>query len=245
MSWFFSILVATLTGVAGLFASGWVTSLHADWHRLPNREGSVGYLVVFMALLGGIAFFVAGLLLSRWVAAGEAPGFFKALLWGLGSVAACTGLALLVSRLSADIPPTLDGRELFLEVEILLPVGREAPVVTDVSTTRVGLGSVSGGTRRAYQTGPLFLEKARQENGRWILPGEVELFTSRGQRSLEFHAGEECLGRFFVPLPGRPGVEFENWSGWFPQPRPGDPPWPETQASFRFRLRKSDDGANP
>jgi hypothetical protein len=238
MNWGLSILVALLSGTAGLFASGWVTSLHAGWHQLPNREGAVGYLIVFMALLGGVAAFVAGLVIARMVAAGSDPGFFKAAGSALGLVAGLAGLVLVVSRLTADIPPTIEGRPLVLEIELRLPVGAVPPREREGSP-RFELGSVVGGTRRDSVYGTLHLDRAREEGGRWILPASAELFTSRGQRSIEAHLGDECLGRFLVPLPAHPGKEHEAWSDWMPHPRPGDPPWPDTEPSFRHRVRIS------
>lgn len=240
MNWGLSILSAILCGIAGLFAAGWVTSLHAGWHQLPNREGAVGYLIVFMALIGGVVAFIAGLVVARMVAAGSDPGFLKALGFGLGLVVGLLGLILLVSRITADIPPTLDGRPLVLEVELRLPAGAASPMGREESP-RFELGSVSGGTRRAAVYGTLHLEQLREEGGRWIVPASAELFTSRGQRTIEAHVGEECLGRFFVPLPAHPGKDHESWSDWTPHPRPGDPPWPESEPSFRFRVRPVDE----
>jgi len=236
MNWGLSILAALLSGTAGLFAAGWAASLHAGWHQLPNREGSVGYFIVFTALLGGIAAFVAGLLIARIVAAGADAGFLKAAGCGLGLVAASTGLILLASRLTADIPPTIDGRPLVLEVDLRLPAGAVPPREREGSP-RFELGAVVGGTRRDSVPGTLRLDRAREEEGRWIVPAAADLFTSRGQRIVEAYLGEECLGRFFVPLPGHPGKDHEAWSGWTPHPRPGDPPWPETEPSFRFRVQ--------
>jgi hypothetical protein len=127
MNWFLSLFITLLSGLAALFATGWAASLHASWHQLPNREGAVGYLVIFAALIGGVASFIAGLIIARVVATGTDPGFFNAFVWGLGLVVVLTGLFLLVSRASADIPPTLGGHELLLEVEFRLPVGFSPP----------------------------------------------------------------------------------------------------------------------
>ncbi len=236
MNWFLSIFAAFIAGLAGLFASGWAASLHAGWHQMSNREGAVGYFVIFMALLGGFVSFVGGLVIARVVAGGAEPGFFKAAGCGLGFVAAVTLVAILASRLSADIPPTLDGKELVLEVEFRLPAGAAAPT-QETGPPSFELGAVSGGTMRDSRGGTLRVGDAREEEGRWIVPATVELFSSRGQRSIEGRLGDAVLGRFFVPLPGRPGPEHLEWSGWLPQPRPGDPPWPDTEPSFRFRVR--------
>ncbi|MBP7951612.1 MAG: class I SAM-dependent methyltransferase [Verrucomicrobiales bacterium] len=36
----------------------------------------------------------------------------------------------------------------------------------------------------------------------------------------------------------RPGVAHEQWSEWLPQPRAGEPPWPESKAAYRFRVQR-------
>ncbi len=140
--------------------------------------------------------------------------------------------------------PTIEGRPLVLEIELRLPVGAVPPREREGSP-RFELGSVVGGTRRDSVYGTLHLDRAREEGGRWILPASAELFTSRGQRSIEAHLGEECLGRFLVPLPAHPGKEHETWSDWMPHPRPGDPPWPDTEPSFRHRVRITGNLTNP
>jgi hypothetical protein len=47
--------------------------------------------------------------------------------------------------------------------------------------------------------------------------------------------GKQMLG-FMVPLPGRPGRRHLEWSEWGPRPRASDPPWPDTEPSYRFRV---------
>lgn len=237
MNWPLSLLVGFLSGIAGLFSAGWVTSLHGGWHQVSNREGSLGYLIVFMALLGGAACFVAGLVVARTVAAGAEPGFGKALGIALGLVVGVTGLAIGLSRLTADIPPTRDGQDLVLEVEFRLPVGAASPK-DHPGDPRCELGVVSGGTRVTSRRGRLDVEAAREEDGRWIVPATFDLYTSSRDRTIEAAFGDEEVGRFLLPLPGKPGPEHETWSSWKPEPRAGDPVWPETKPSFRFRVVK-------
>lgn len=82
------------------------------------------------------------------------------------------------------------------------------------------------------------MKDARFDEGRWIVPGEVPLFTMRGKRALDFKVnGEEVTG-FLVPLPARPGRQFLEWSDWGPRPPAPNPPWPDTKPSYRFRLKK-------
>ncbi len=68
----------------------------------------------------------------------------------------------------------------------------------------VRLGTATGTIVRKQEDGPLFLDSARQVDGRWVVPGVVGIFTSRGQRVLDVGAGATSLGGFIVPLPGHP-----------------------------------------
>ena len=64
------------------------------------------------------------------------------------------------------------------------------------------LGSVVDGTQRASRYGQLKLEEAREVGGRWVVPAEVFLFTSR-PKSREARMGDAVIGAFLVPLPPR------------------------------------------
>jgi hypothetical protein len=91
---------------------------------------------------------------------------------------------------------------------------------------------------RAHRDGVLEVAKARQENGRWIVPGSVFIFTSRGTRSVSISLGDGHAMGFQVPFPGRPGRQYEQWSDWQPPfARPGEP-WPDTRMSYRFRIQR-------
>jgi hypothetical protein len=90
--------------------------------------------------------------------------------------------------------------------------------------------------QRKSETGELKLKEARQENGRWIIPGSVEVFTMRGKRSISAQLGGKYVAGFLVPLPARPGKKFEEWSDWQPRPRQGT--WPDTNPSYRFRVQR-------
>ncbi len=69
MGWLRSFVVACITGILSLFASGYVADLAVSWYQISSFEGGSGYFVVFMALVGGAAGFVVGLITSRAVAA--------------------------------------------------------------------------------------------------------------------------------------------------------------------------------
>ena len=238
MNWPLSLLIALITGVVGLLLSGFTANACVDWYHISSREGAAGIFVIGLALLGGIASGVVGLIIARVVAAGTDPGFGKALAVSLGLVLGIGGLVALACHGLADIPPTLEGEELRLEVEIRLPVDQKTSPKELKGEPHFELGSVVNQTRRASRTGELKVAQSRLEDGRWVLPGEVLLFTSRGQRSLDARIGDEALAGFLVPLPAHPGQEHEQWSDWGPRPPSGSPPWPDTQPSYRFRVQR-------
>lgn len=237
MSWPASIFSALLTGVLGLFVAGFIASLTVDWYHISPREGGAGYFVVFMGLLGFAAGLVLGLIIARAIAGGAHPGFFR----GLGvSFAVVCGIGLLVggvARALADVPPKIGGETLLLAVEIRWPAEQQArPAALGADEPSVGLHSIPhfSHTVRASESGPLWIEDAHLVDGRWVVPGAVEIFTSRGTRMMSVNTGGETTQGFQVPLPAFPGKKSLEWSDWLPRFRPGVTPPPDL-LSFRFR----------
>ncbi len=236
MSWLRTVPVAILSGLAGALTTGAVAAAWADWHRVGSGDGEAVVLVGAAVLLGLVAGVVPGLVVARRLRPGG--GFLKASAISCTLIFATGGLAVAALYLLADFPPTLGGRELALDVEIRLPAGWPDPASTKAEAAQFLLGVVSGGTRRSWRHGRLDLAQARVEEGRWIVPAEALLFSSRTPRTIEARLGDLSTGGFILPLPAKPGRENEQWSGWFPQPPPGQPPWPASEASFRFRVRR-------
>ena len=235
MGWLVSIVIGVLTAVATMLAAGYVANLSAGWYRVSSFEGASGYFVVGLALVGLVAGLIIGIVVSRLVGAGAHPGFLKALgiSWGvsLGCVAILGGVA----RLRADIAPRPGGEELALAVEFRWPAGRPLPTVGDPGDWLLRLSSLSGRTLRASRTGPLWREDARLENGQWVVPGAVDLFTSRGERLIDIVPQGVIANGFLVPLPGRPGPAHREWSDWLPPAREGQPA-PADGVTYRFRV---------
>ena len=69
VSWALSLLIALLTGGVGLLGAGFVAALIVDWYRISSFEGGSGFFVVFMALFGGLAGTLIGLIAARVSAA--------------------------------------------------------------------------------------------------------------------------------------------------------------------------------
>ncbi len=234
MSWLSSIGVAIITGLIGMVVSGFLATLAVDWYRISSFEGGSGYFVVGLALVGLIAGAVIGIIASRLVGAGADPRFLKALGAGVGTVG-LLGLAIGGgARLLADIPPTIDGQPLLLAVELQWPASDSTDPASYPGFGFTRLGTAAGRVVRASETGPLFVDLARREAGRWIVPGVTSIFTSRGTRILDVGIGDSLLGGFIINLPGSPGPKQREWSEWYPHAKPGAPPLPD---GFRYRFR--------
>ncbi len=238
MIWFSYFLLSILVAAIGLFCGGVIGSACIRWYRISSFEGKSGYFVVGMALLGAFVCFVVALITVFPLAPTDGVGWLKALacasLIGIG----LSGGIYTVCWMLADIPPEIDGQPLRLEVEIKLPIGRTLTPADRSSGNSLRLYSVVRKTGRKFEEGNLHLQHARLEEGRWIVPGSVELFTMRGSRSLIFNlGGAECMG-YDIPLPARPTRIFLDWSQWGPRPKAPSPAWPETKHSYRFRVQK-------
>jgi hypothetical protein len=238
MSWPGSLFIALLTAILGLFASGVVANLAVSWYRISSFEGGAGYFVIGMALLGGIIAAIIGVVTARIVAGGADPSFLRALGISSGIVLGAAGAIGGVARLLADVPPEIDGKRLLLEVEFRWPEAAPDPR-TLPGEPRLHFGALGSFSRvvRWREEGALFMDLARREDGRWVVPGVVGIFTSRGRRIVDVEAGDTMLGGFLVPLPGRPGEKEREWSRWLPEPRSGDPPLPPGMLTYRFRVR--------
>ena len=77
-------------------------------------------------------------------------------------------------------------------VEVRWPEGqKEAPTAEGKDEASIGLHSIPyfSHTVRASEYGPLWMEDAHQVDGRWVVPGAVSVFTSRGTRMLTVNTG--------------------------------------------------------
>jgi hypothetical protein len=121
MSWPSSFGVAVLTAIVGLFASGLLASLTASWYRIPGFEAQSAAYVASIAIFGMIGGFIIGFIASRVIGGGADPGFLKALGISNGVLLGLLVIIGGVARVLADIPPTIDGEQLMLAVEIRWP----------------------------------------------------------------------------------------------------------------------------
>jgi hypothetical protein len=234
MSWPGSLFTGVIAGLITMVVSFSTADMAVGWYRISSFEGGSGYFVVGMALIGLVGGFVVGTVASRIVAARPNPRFGKALGVALVTSLGIVAIVGATARMLADVPPTLDGQELLLAAEIRWPKGRTLTSLDGADEWSLVLNSLSGRTVRASRSGPLWREEARLENDQWVVPGEVELFTSRGDRLLSVLPDDTVGHGFLIPLPGSPGPEHLTWSEWLPRARDGDAPLPD---GFQYRFR--------
>lgn len=221
MGWLGTVGIAVLTAAFGALLSGIVAGLAVDWYRISSFEGGSGYFVIFIALGGLLGGLLIGVVSARVVAAGAAPSFGKGLGYALLIVLGLAGSVAGVSRWLADVPPTRDGEQLMLLFELRWPAAQKASPATDSVARALELGALSGGSLRTSKQGPLWMEDARQEDGRWVVPGAVELFTNRGTRVIRLEPEVAGAPGWLLPMEGNLATRHFSWSEWMPRPRPG------------------------
>jgi hypothetical protein len=234
MSWLTILSVAVLTAISSALLGAVVASLGVDWYHVSSFEGKSGFLVVFIIL----ACLVGGLLLggatAGVVAAGAAPGFGKALGISLLIVLLAAGAAAAILRALADVPPTLGGEKLMLMVEVRWPAAQTTTPAKDAELRTLELDILSGNVQRLSRQGPLWMEDARNEDGRWIVPGAVELFTNRGTRVIQVQPAIPGANGLLLPMDGTPGPRDLDWSAWLPRV---DPAGGSVDDGFTYRFK--------
>jgi hypothetical protein len=239
MSWPSSFGVAVLTATVGLFASGLVASLTASWYRIPGFEAQSAAYVASIAIIGMLGGGIIGLVASRVIAGGADPGFLKALGVSNGVLLGLLVIIGVGARLLADIPPTIDGEQLMLAVEIRWPEAHKESPATLPGEPTLELGSITrmSHTQRATSRGPLWTSDAHLVDGRWVAPGAVDIFTTRGRLSIVAALDSANRQGFIIPLSGAPGNKDMQWTEWYPHARRGTSPMGDG-FQYRYRVQK-------
>ena len=238
MHWLLYFAISLVTAVLGLVGGGWIGSVCVRWYRISNFEGGSGYFVIGIALLGALVGLVTGLVMAGFLAPVTGADYLKSAGWSSSVVLGMAAIVLVLCWVLADIPPSIDGRKLTLEIELRLPSDFTESPANGTGASSLGLSSLVNQRVRMTEYGEIRPADARLEGGRWVVPGSVALVTTIGQRLLEIQLHGAAPVRFVVPLPAKPGSAYLEWSPWEPRPPAPTPPWPESKASFRFRLRK-------
>lgn len=236
MSWISSILIALLSGGLGLVCGGAIMAKCVDWYRVSSFEGKAGFAVVGVALVGGIAGFVVGLIATRIVAAGPSPGLLKGVGAACGTVLLLALIALIVCRLRADLDPTLNGQPLELLIELRCPADFSLPAPSPDDDFRPSAGVYLPRGRR-LPTAPVALDAATQTDGRWVLPATLPLTTSAKQKFLLVSLSPEQSLIFSLPLRPQPREADMQWSTWYESGWDVGTPKPPPEATFAVRYR--------
>jgi hypothetical protein len=242
VSWLLSLVIAVLTGIAGLLGAGFVSALAVEWYSISSFEGGSGFFVVGNALLGGIAGGLIGLIAARLTAARPQPTFLKGIRNAVGAVAILLAAIAGAARVFADVPPEIDGETLVLHVELRSPASDTTDLRALPGQPYVRLAATApfSTAERVSEQGPLWVEDLRREDGRWIVPGAVAIFTARGKKVVDVGVGDKMLMGLLTPLPGSPSARDMDWSPWYPHAPEGQPPLPD-QFTLRYRVVRASD----
>lgn len=235
MSWGLTIVIALLTSVASAGAAGFLATLCIDWYRMSPREGGSGYFVLFIGFTGFLGGLLIGALTSRFVPS----GFWLAQAYSLAIVAGICLVIGLFARLYGEVPPTLAGETLRLEVELKCP--RDWQAAKNLNTILCTLQPMGPGRDRMGEAvyGQGDWNEARQIDGQWVVPCAVDLFTSRTNRYVRVMVATTIDVRFFLPLPAHAKPKQQQWSEWSNQgfDHAEDKP-PMTAYQFRYRVQR-------
>ena len=247
MKWLALILSSLPAAIVGLICGGLIGQLQISWFRLSEANGTQYFRVVAFAFFGGILGLVLGLVMARLLSTHDTASGLRSAAASSSAVLALALMVLAVSRYFGHVPPTLDGQKLTLQVEVRLPPGRAKPApqakltpdaLYESSTSGFNLTSVNTIGRNFGVIGSMDAKASREEQGRWIVPGDAPMETSRGQRALDFTVDGQDIERFIAPVPAHPSVASLQWSGWLPAPDDAGHPWPDSKPSYRFRVQK-------
>ena len=162
MIWLNSFFVGILTAAFGALCSGCIAALAVDWYNISGREGASGYFVAAIGILGLLFGLVLGCVCGGVMRPDSVVSFFRTVGLAFGIVIGLGAVAVTLTRCLADIPPTIDGENLFLILEIRFPQTQVLPPATEPGEAVVILGSLPFGSSvvRKNVRGPLW----------WMMP---------------------------------------------------------------------------
>lgn len=126
-------LVAVPSAVVGVLAFAKLADVCVDWYHIASREGESGYFIAGVALAGGVAGLIVGAVCG-WKASGSTVNLLKGLAWAIAIVLALAAAIAGLRWWKADIPPSIAGQSLRLEVQVRLPAGAAANALKPASS---------------------------------------------------------------------------------------------------------------
>ncbi len=247
MSWaisFLACIMGLLLGSAGMFA---IANASVKWYKISSFEGSSGYFIIGLTLVGAIVGSVLSVVAARVSLALIGPHWYSQLLGALAAVSIALSLVLAVSYLGVDRIPEKDGKQIVTVWEVRLPAAGTDEFASSVDPNiwpdkelRLELVSVSnykplGSCQAVFDRGAF-----RQENGQWILVASVPLFTSKGEFCVNLTLGGRDDG-FWPALRPTPNAGYFQWSDWTRTNKSLEKPDDQQAIMYRFKFEQSHD----
>ncbi|MCW8085463.1 hypothetical protein [Sabulicella glaciei] len=207
MPWLLTFFSGLLIGLGAATYSGVMASFAVDWLNVPSREGGAGYFVLFWILAGFVLGTVTGWIVCRVAGRhGVLRGFAMALLAVAAPITITGGLAWA----QRDVAPLVAGRLVGLAVEVRLPLGVTPPAEPSLNSYVL----LASGRQQNTAMGEILLEEAREEDGHWILPGQVLIHVTAEPRTLGVKVGGGRAQYFETGVPARPRTLDADWGPW-------------------------------
>lgn len=241
MSW----LVTFFAGILGMVGAGLGMFAIADacvkWYRISSFEGGSGYFVVGLTLLGAIVGFVLSIIAARLAFAYIGHDWYIQLGAALATVGASLVVVLALAYIGVDRTPELGGQGIVIAWEIRLPAEgtdefgpRGDPRDWPDEELRLQLVSVAGHKPRGSSEAVFDRAAFREENGQWILPARVPLFTSRGELCVNLTLGGRDDG-FWPLMRPTPHPSYFEWSEWYRTNKGRDKSDDASAVMYRFK----------
>lgn len=241
MSWGITLvagLLGALAAGAGMLA---IANACVRWYRITSFEGASGYFVIGLTLAGGLVGLVLSIVAARVACTQLGPGFGVQVGGALTAVAAALALVLAGTFLGADRTPDLGGRGVVIAWEVRLPATETDavdPRQWPDEELRLQLVSVANRKPRGSADATFERDAFRLEDGQWILPARVPLFTSKGQLCVNLTLGARRDGYWPTMRPS-PLPAYSEWSRWERTNAGRNEPSDATAVMVRFRFERS------
>ncbi len=236
MNWGTTVITALLGGLLGGLGGLALSFACVEWYRIPSREGASGYFTIFCILAGAVSGCVLAAVAARIASSSAGGSLWTQYAAGLGTVVAAVTLAGAWAYLAADREPEMKGEAADLVFEVRLASKQtERPAWPD-EELRLQLVSCVGRDRRptSWRNAEFDRGAFRQDDGQWILPARVPVFTNRGVFCVNLTLGERDDGfwPFFGP---RPLPTQWEWSEWYATNKSTNKP-PRDCVMYRFKF---------
>lgn len=207
MTYALALLAAIVGGAVGAFLGFSIAALLAPLMGISSFEGAAGYFAVFIGgPIGGLAGLLLGaVLVLRWRGphtAGGIAGRLGVVVIGIaGAAAAAFGVTYYVTQ--DTVNP--NGAAPQLVFEIKLPPGAKPPGGDD--------WPIELTTSKNRMPALIQLETARDDGGRPVIAGLVEMYYRTTQRILVMTMPDKTDVLFDIKLAGKPkhSKEFSAW----------------------------------